>query len=200
MYLLSNKYSLIFISLIIHIIVGIFYFKDSNSNANANAKYQDRIAFDISLTSIDDKKDNPTSSIKNKTPSASARTSPKKITNSLTTASPTISEKSLLAENWSPHKRYRSTNELDTRAVPITDWNIDISQAPDEISFVLVFTVWISETGSIDLIEYPNSDDEAPWLNAVRAHLANTEMQPATLEGQPVPSTMIVEISVEPVH
>lgn len=196
MFAFFNNYVFILISLTIHIIGALYYLKDSN----LDVRHESKIEFNILSTSIFDIKNKRVSSVTNEITSTPARTSPKNTNSSITTASPTFFENHVGEEDWPPPKHYRSTNELHTRAVPIADWQIDTSQAPNDIFFVLVFTVWISATGSIDLIEYPNSDDESPWLSAVTANLGKTVMQPATFDGQPVPSTMTVEVSVEPVH
>ncbi|GEM_PF-6766908 len=108
------------------------------------------------------------------------------------------SEKHFEKNNWLPEKHYRTTEELDSTAIPIGDWNVDLSIVPKDISFKIVFTVWISETGKIDLIEFQSAIDEPNWMKDVKAKLGQTKMEPASFEGLPVPSTMTIEVSVDP--
>ncbi len=185
----------ILISILIHAFVIFSPVKKSEKKSPTLKSFKYHL---ISGKIVNDKK--PLLSNSNEKRTSTAEIASKKLNDSPLSNSSSILETPLEEENLSVSKHYRSTDELHTRAVPIVDWKIDTSQVPNDIFFVLIFTVWVSETGTIDFIEYPTSADEPPWVNAARANLAQTEMQPATLDGRPVPSTMTVEISVEPEH
>ena len=91
---------------------------------------------------------------------------------------------------------YLSTDQVDTRAAPKDKWLIQQDSVPAG-AISLHFTVWISATGQIDHVEViPNSPD-SHWEYAALSKLQLTEMEPATLQDVPVPSTMSVELFVE---
>lgn len=89
---------------------------------------------------------------------------------------------------------YRSSDQLDTRAAPRLEWNIDKQSISHSGPTSLVFTVWVSENGTIETLE-PHTFNEQPWqYDSLAQALQTTPMVPASLRTVPVASTMTVEL------
>jgi hypothetical protein len=92
---------------------------------------------------------------------------------------------------------YKTSDELHTRSAPKSEWNIDTEVIPKYTITTLVFTVWVSDTGHIDHYVLDDSLAQTPWAVAALAHLQDTEMEAATLNDQPMASSMTVEIVID---
>lgn len=105
------------------------------------------------------------------------------------------SEADVKDQGWNP-LLYRSSPELDTRAAPTIDWIVNHQTQPKEGISVLVVTVWISASGVIDHFQLEQQHPSGDWAMSVLASFQNTVMEPATVAGIPVPSTMTIEITL----
>lgn len=94
------------------------------------------------------------------------------------------------------HGKYKTTDQLDTRAAPRFEWNVEKSLVSRNIETSLIFTIWVSETGTIDALE-PHLLNGSPWSYDLLAKgLQTTSMVPASVETVPVASTMTVELTI----
>lgn len=99
-------------------------------------------------------------------------------------------------QGWDP-TLYRSSAEVDTTAAPTIDWVVNRQSVPTVGATLLVVTVWISATGVIDHFELVQQQPSGDWATAALSSLQTTGMEPATLGGVPVASTMTIEISLD---
>ncbi|MDO8449057.1 MAG: hypothetical protein Q7T10_09655 [Rhodoferax sp.] len=99
-------------------------------------------------------------------------------------------------QGWDP-ALYRSSAEVDTTAAPTIDWVVNRQSMPKAGGTLLVVTVWISATGVIDHFELEQQQPSGDWATAALSSLQTTVMEPATLGGAPVASTMTIEISLD---
>jgi len=97
---------------------------------------------------------------------------------------------------WNP-VNYRTSQEVDTRAAPVMDWMINRESAPRKSFATVIVTVWVSAAGVIDHFQIESQEPEGDWTSAALSSLQATLMEPATLGGEPVASTMTVEISLD---
>lgn len=94
------------------------------------------------------------------------------------------------------YEKYKTTDQLDTRAAPRLEWNIEKSFISRNEETSLIFTIWVSESGNIDALE-PHMLNGHPWdYNLLAKKLQTTSMVPASLRSAPVASTMTVELTV----
>lgn len=94
-------------------------------------------------------------------------------------------------------KRYLTTDSLHTRAAPKIDWIIKKNLLPANELILLRFTVWVSAEGLIDHLEPEGAEAQPNWLTEALVYLKQTVMEPATLNDQPVASSMTVEIFID---
>jgi len=97
---------------------------------------------------------------------------------------------------WNP-VNYRTSQEVDTRAAPVMDWMINRESAPRKSFATVIVTVWVSAAGVIDHFQIERQEPEGDWMPAALSSLQTTLMEPATLGGEPVASTMTLEISLD---
>jgi len=97
---------------------------------------------------------------------------------------------------WNP-LNYRTSQEVDSRAVPVMDWLINRESTPRKSLATVIVTVWVSAAGDIDHFQIEAQEPEGDWTLAALSSLQATAMNPATLAGEPVPSTMTLEISLD---
>lgn len=97
---------------------------------------------------------------------------------------------------WNP-ANYRTSQEVDTRAAPVMDWMINRESAPGKGFATVILTVWVSAAGVIDHFQIESQEPAGDWTSAALYSLQTTLMEPATLGGEPVASTMTVEISLD---
>ncbi|WP_139313438.1 hypothetical protein [Rhodoferax antarcticus] len=97
---------------------------------------------------------------------------------------------------WSP-LLYRSSHEVDTRTVPAVDWVIHPDSAPKNTLATVVVTVWVSAMGVVDHFQIEDQQPAGDWTSATMSSLQTTIMEPATLGGEPVASTMTIEIFID---
>lgn len=92
--------------------------------------------------------------------------------------------------------KYKTTDQLDTRAAPRFEWNVDKSLISRNVLTSLIFTIWVSETGTIDALE-PHMLNGNPWsYDNLAKELQTTPMVAASLKSTSVASTMTVELTV----
>jgi hypothetical protein len=92
---------------------------------------------------------------------------------------------------------YKTTDELDTRAAPRSEWNLNKQLLVRGEPTALVFTIWVSSAGVIEALE-PLSRNAEPWsYDDLARALQETLMVPASLRTEPVASTMTVELTVD---
>jgi hypothetical protein len=92
---------------------------------------------------------------------------------------------------------YKTSDELDTRAAPRIEWNINKQLLVHGESTALMFTVWVSAAGVIEALE-PHTRNAEPWrYDGLARALQETLMVPASLRTEPVASTMTVELTVD---
>ncbi len=99
-------------------------------------------------------------------------------------------------QGWNP-LRYHTSQDVDTRAVPTIDWVIHRESVPRNSLAVLVITVWVSATGVVDHFQIEDQQPAGSWVSSALSSLQTTTMEPATLGGEPVASTMTIEISLD---
>lgn len=92
---------------------------------------------------------------------------------------------------------YRTSQELDTYAAPTIDWVVNRQSIPAGTTAMVVVSVWISATGYIDHFQIEQQNPGGNWAHTALASLQTTAMEPATLGGTPVASTMTLEISFD---
>lgn len=97
---------------------------------------------------------------------------------------------------WNP-LHYRLSNEVDTRSIPAIEWTINHGAAPKNSVAILIVTVWVSAVGEIDHFHVENQQPGGDWVAEALSGFQTTVMEPATLAGVPVASTMTVEISLD---
>jgi hypothetical protein len=92
---------------------------------------------------------------------------------------------------------YKTSDELDTRAAPRIEWNLNKKLLVRGEPTALVFTVWVSSAGVIDVLE-PLTRNAEPWsYDGLARALQETLMVPASLRTEPVASTMTIEFTVD---
>ncbi len=82
-------------------------------------------------------------------------------------------------------------------ASPVIDWVITRGALPPNQMLTLRFTVWVNKDGEIDRFEIDPAQRTVPWANQALSSLLLTAMQPATRDGVPIPSTMMVELQID---
>lgn len=97
---------------------------------------------------------------------------------------------------WNSQLYYKSS-DVDTRAAPAIEWIIDQRMAPPTRHVVLIVTVWVSAMGTIDHYELEDQQPDGDWAISALSTLSTTLMEPATLNGEAVASTMTIEISFD---
>jgi hypothetical protein len=112
-----------------------------------------------------------------------------------TSASPKRPEAVGDDEGWNS-LHYYSSLEIDTRAAPTIDWAVNRSTMPKGGTVLLIITIWISAVGVVDHFELEQQQPSGDWASAALSSLQTTIMEPATLGGVPVASTMTIEISL----
>lgn len=97
---------------------------------------------------------------------------------------------------WSA-ELYRSSPDVDTRAAPTIDWAVNRQAVPNGVYAQLVVTIWISAEGVVDHFELLQQQPSGDWATAVLSSFQTTAIEPATLAGMPVASTMTIELSFD---
>lgn len=92
---------------------------------------------------------------------------------------------------------YRSSPDVDTRAAPTIDWAVNRQAVPNGVYAQLVVTIWISAEGVVDHFELLQQQPSGDWATAVLSSFQTTAIEPATLAGMPVASTMTIELSFD---
>jgi len=95
-------------------------------------------------------------------------------------------------------KNYFDATDLETRARPVIDWVIAPGALPPRGGVSLFLKVWVAADGTIDHFEVTDAGEAPEWADKVLSPLGQTAMEPATRNGLPVASTMMVEIIIEP--
>lgn len=100
---------------------------------------------------------------------------------------------------WSPiPSDYLSDEQVDASPRPKDDWMLDWSQVPQtREAWRVTVRMWVSATGLVDHVETLDTQPAEAWVVKLLAPLAKTEMEPATLAGQPVPVTYVVQLAPE---
>jgi hypothetical protein len=99
-------------------------------------------------------------------------------------------------QSWNS-RLYRTSIEVDTRSAPTIEWVLLRESVPKNSMAVLVVTVWVSDSGVVDHFELEDQQPNGDWAAAVLSSLQTTVMEPATLGGVPVASTMTIEITLD---
>jgi hypothetical protein len=86
---------------------------------------------------------------------------------------------------------------VEVPASPVIDWVITRGALPPNQKLTLRFTVWVNAAGEIDRFEIDPAQRDVPWANQALSSLLLTPMQPATRDGEPVASTMMVELQID---
>ncbi|HOZ63452.1 MAG TPA: hypothetical protein PK497_03540 [Burkholderiaceae bacterium] len=126
-------------------------------------------------------------------------TSVREVTPANDANNPPLKQMSVVPETdqgWNP-LNYRTSQEVDTRAIPVIDWMINHESAPGKSFATVIVTVWVSAAGVIDHFQIESQEPAGDWTSGALYSLPTTLMEPATLGGEPVASTMTVEISLD---
>ena len=98
---------------------------------------------------------------------------------------------------WSPiPSDYLSDEQVDVFPRPKDEWMLDWPQVPlTRGAWRATVRMWVSATGLVDHVETLDAQPPEAWVARLLAPLATTEMEPATLAGQPVPVTYVVQLA-----
>jgi hypothetical protein len=101
------------------------------------------------------------------------------------------------ARLWTPiPSDYLSDEQVDVFPRPKEEWMLDWPQVPlTHEAWRVTVRVWVSAAGFVDHVETLDAQPSAEWVSKFLAPLARTEMEPATLAGQPVPVTYVVQLA-----
>lgn len=100
---------------------------------------------------------------------------------------------------WVPSPSdYLSDEQVDVLPRPKDEWMLDWPQVPlTREAWRVTVRMWVSAAGFVDHVETLDAQPSAEWVSKFLAALARTEMEPATLAGQPVPVTYVVQLAPE---
>jgi hypothetical protein len=90
---------------------------------------------------------------------------------------------------------YWPAEALERSPQPQRDWIVDEAVLEREHRARVVLRLWVSELGRIDRFEVLQSEPQGQWPNEALRSLADTPMEPGVRHGQPVQSTVVVEIA-----
>lgn len=91
---------------------------------------------------------------------------------------------------------YLSDEQVDVFPRPKDEWVLDWTQVPlSHAPWRVTVRMWVSAAGFVDHVETLDAQPSAEWVSKFLAPLARTEMEPATLAGQPVPVTYVVQLA-----
>lgn len=98
---------------------------------------------------------------------------------------------------WAPiPSDYFSDEQVDVISRPKDEWMLDWPQVPlTHEAWRVTVRMWVSAAGFVDHVETLDAQPSAEWVSKFLAPLARTEMEPATLAGQPVPVTYVVQLA-----
>lgn len=98
---------------------------------------------------------------------------------------------------WAPiPSDYLSDEQVDEFPRPKDEWMLDWPQVPlTHDAWRVTVRMWVSAAGFVDHIETLDAQPSADWVSKFLAPLAKTELEPATLAGQPVPVTYVVQLA-----
>jgi len=114
---------------------------------------------------------------------------------------PNVSEPSLPRAGertlWLPSPaEYLSDEQVDTLPYPQDDWQLAWSQLPPTGgAWRVTLRLWVSPQGHIDHVEVLEIEPNLAWLSALFERVHQTAMVPATLAGQAVPVTYVVQLA-----
>lgn len=98
---------------------------------------------------------------------------------------------------WVPSPSdYLSDEQVDVFPRPKDEWVLDWTQVPlTQAPWRVTVRMWVSVAGFVDHVETLDAQPAEAWVAKLLAPLARTEMEPATLAGQPVPVTYVVQLA-----
>ncbi|WNO03420.1 hypothetical protein [Rhodoferax mekongensis] len=88
--------------------------------------------------------------------------------------------------------------EVDTPATPVGEWVIDWTSWPSSESQTISFTLWIDEKGKIVEWKLLGTTSNLSQIEKAMAVIIETPMNPAFLNGLPVPSVQTIELGFVP--
>lgn len=108
-------------------------------------------------------------------------------------SSPRVGERTL----WLPSPaEYLSDEQVDTLPYPQDDWQLAWNQLPPTAgAWRVTLRLWVSPQGHIDHVEALEIEPNLAWLLALFERVHQTVMVPATLAGQAVPVTYVVQLA-----
>jgi hypothetical protein len=86
---------------------------------------------------------------------------------------------------------------VDQPAHPALDWHVRAETIPADVLSTIVFTAWVDENGSMTQWKIEEQTPPGDWASSLMAKLAETPMQSAILNGQPVASVATFEIGFD---
>ncbi len=109
------------------------------------------------------------------------------------------SSRNLLPTTDDEHKsHFFSDIEVDTPATPVGEWVIDWTSWPSSESQTISFTLWIDEKGKIVEWKLLRTTTNLSQIENAMVAIVETPMNPAVLNGLPVPSVKTIELEFVP--
>lgn len=91
--------------------------------------------------------------------------------------------------------RYLSADQLDRPPSPEPGFILDEAAFNEVGAARLVLRLWVSAQGRIDRVTVLRVEPSGAWVDRAIRPLPDTRMRPGELAGQPVASTLVVELS-----
>ena len=97
---------------------------------------------------------------------------------------------------WPSPTEYLSDEQVDALPYPKEDWQLAWGQVPATPgAWRVTLRLWVSSQGHIDHVETLEAEPSTAWVVALFESVQQTAMVPATLAGQPVPVTYVVQLA-----
>lgn len=97
-----------------------------------------------------------------------------------------------------PKLSFFSALEVDSPAAPVGEWVIDWTSWPSGESQTISFTLWTDETGKIIEWKLLGAIANLNQIEKAMSAIVDTPMNPAVLNGLPVPSVQTIELEFVP--
>lgn len=94
-------------------------------------------------------------------------------------------------------QHYFPRDLVDQPAHPALDWHVRAETIPADVLSTIVFTAWVDDNGAMTNWKIEEQTPPGDWASKLMTHLAETPMQSATLNGQPVASVATFEIGFD---
>lgn len=109
-----------------------------------------------------------------------------------------LSQKLLQTIGDKKESHFFSDFEVETPATPVGEWVIDWTSWPTSKSQTISFTLWIDEKGKIVEWKLLRTTTDLSQIENAMAAIIETPMNPAVLNGLPVPSVQTIELEFVP--